>query len=134
VSNASAPSPVISSLQGRLIVSCQAPSGSPMRKVDTIVALARCAEIGGAAAVRVDGATNIRAVREAVSLPIIGINKVRVGGVNLITPSLELLATLGAAGASIVAVELTRRAHASEALYRDVLAEVNAVAQVTTRR
>jgi N-acylglucosamine-6-phosphate 2-epimerase len=95
-----------------------------MRRVGTIVALARCAELGGAGAVRVDGATNIGAVREAISLPIIGINKVRVGPVTLITPSLEVLATLRAAGASIAAIELTRRAHASKALYREVLAEV----------
>ncbi|MFC9950547.1 N-acetylmannosamine-6-phosphate 2-epimerase, partial [Streptomyces prasinus] len=44
--------PLADALKGRLIVSCQAPPGDPMRQTDTLVRMARAAEAGGAAAVR----------------------------------------------------------------------------------
>jgi N-acylglucosamine-6-phosphate 2-epimerase len=41
-------------LEGRLVVSCQAPPGDPMRHTGTLVRMALAAEAGGAAAVRVN--------------------------------------------------------------------------------
>jgi N-acylglucosamine-6-phosphate 2-epimerase len=121
------PSPdahVLDMLKGGLIVSCQARANSPMRALRTIVALAECAELGGAAGVRVDGARNIEAVAKAISLPIVGIHKVVVNGITLITPTLDDLPTLVDAGASVVAIELTRRAHPDEKDYVQVLTQV----------
>jgi N-acylglucosamine-6-phosphate 2-epimerase len=72
-----------------------------------IAALARCAERGGAAAVRADGPEDIRSIREAVSLPIVGIHKVPHGGRFFITPTLEHARIIVDAGADVVALEAT---------------------------
>ena len=44
--------PILARLRGRLIVSCQALPGSPLRDSTIIAALAQCAERGGAGGVR----------------------------------------------------------------------------------
>ncbi len=68
---------LVQSLNGRLIVSCQAFPGSPFFGAEYVAAFAKCAERGGAGGVRACWAENIRAVKAAVKLPVIGINKVR---------------------------------------------------------
>lgn len=73
---------------------------------------------------RVDGAPNTTVVRAAVSLPIIAINKVVVKGVPLITPDLEIIPTLIEAGASVIAIELSRRAYPDDAEYKEALTRV----------
>lgn len=99
---------VLGRLRGGLVVSCQADQGHPLAAPGSIAALARCAEAGGAAAVRIEGTANVRAVAGAVSLPIIGIAKVRQGaGRPFITPTYEHCEALVAAGAHLVAVEAT---------------------------
>ncbi len=92
----------------RLVVSCQAAPGHPLRQSPVIAALARCAELGGAAGVRVDGAADVAAVRAATSVPIIGIAKdFGPGRRPYITTSFDACAELARAGADIVAVEAT---------------------------
>jgi len=99
---------VLNRLHGGLVVSCQADPGHPLAAPDRIAALARCAEAGGAVAVRIEGTANVRAVAAATSLPIIGIAKVRQGtGRPFITPTYEHCEALVAAGAHLVAVEAT---------------------------
>jgi N-acylglucosamine-6-phosphate 2-epimerase len=95
-----------------------------MRSTSTIVALAQSAELGGAVGVRIDGASDIAAVSRQVSVPIIGIHKVDVDDVTLITPHLKVLPTLVDAGASVVAIELTRRAYPDQRVYAEVLSQV----------
>ena len=51
--------PLISSLQGKLIVSCQAYVGEPMRHPETMAQVALSAERGGAAAIRCQGLADI---------------------------------------------------------------------------
>jgi N-acylglucosamine-6-phosphate 2-epimerase len=94
-------------LRGTLIVSCQAHGNHPLRDASMMSALARCAERGGAAAIRADGPEDIRSIREAVSLPIVGIYKVPRGGRFFITPTMEHAHEVVAAGADVVAVEAT---------------------------
>jgi N-acylglucosamine-6-phosphate 2-epimerase len=103
-------SSAIRKLQGGLIVSCQAPPGSPLGHPAFIRALALAAEREGAVGVRVDGAPNIRAVRKAGQLPIIGIEKLRSPGSPVyITPTLESFERVCRAGAAIVALDCTQR-------------------------
>ena len=47
--------PLIESLKGKLIVSCQAYVGEPMRHPETMAQVALSAERGGAAAIRCQG-------------------------------------------------------------------------------
>jgi hypothetical protein len=61
--------------QGGLVVSCQPVPDSPLDKPDIVAAMALAAQQAGAVAVRIEGINNLRAVRQAVTLPIIGIIK-----------------------------------------------------------
>jgi N-acylglucosamine-6-phosphate 2-epimerase len=94
-------------LRGTLIVSCQAHGDHPLRDTSMISALAQCAERGGAAAIRADGPEDVRSIREAVSLPIVGIYKVPRGGRFFITPTLEHARVVVDAGADVVALDAT---------------------------
>jgi len=100
-------------LRGRLIVSCQAASGSPLRDPAIIAALARCAELGGAGGVRIDGPVDIAAVRKVVRVPIIGIHKISGSSPLYITPTFETARAIVRAGADIVAVQATAERDAS---------------------
>ena len=62
-------------LRGKLIVSCQAFDGSPFRNPESIARFAQAAVQGGAAGIRANGPEDIRAIRQAVGVPIIGIWK-----------------------------------------------------------
>lgn len=103
-------SPAVMALQGRLIVSCQATAGDPTYGPHFMAAFARAAQIGGAAGIRASGPDDIRAIKAATGLPVIGIQKLPgADGRTLITPSLEAAAPLVAAGADIVALDATDR-------------------------
>jgi putative N-acetylmannosamine-6-phosphate epimerase len=98
-------------LRRGLIVSCQAEGDSPFNAPVFIAAFARAAEMGGAVAVRVCGVDNVREVRRHVSLPIVGITKSHYpDGSVLVTPGLDDVRALAAAGADIVAMDATPRA------------------------
>ena len=99
---------VLHSLKGGLVVSCQAYPGEPMLDPRTMTQIAQAAETGGAAAVRGKGIDDLRGMREAVSIPIVGIVKVGDEGV-YITPTLADCLAGAAIGVEIVAMDGTRR-------------------------
>jgi N-acetylmannosamine-6-phosphate 2-epimerase / N-acetylmannosamine kinase len=97
-------------LRGNLIVSCQAADGSAFRHPDSIAHFAEAAVAGGAAGIRANGPEDIRAIRQVVGVPIIGIWKApQDDGEILITPSFETAQELVEAGADLVAIDCTRR-------------------------
>lgn len=101
---------IVEKLRGGLIVSCQARPGSPFRDSAIMAAMARAAEIGGAVGVRVDGPEDIAAIRAAVRLPIIGIYKQQIPGVDVyITPTLDAARRVVSVGADLLAVDATAR-------------------------
>lgn len=102
------PSDIVGGLRGRLVVSCQAYPGEPMRSPETMAAVAAAAVQGGAAAVRVQGLEDVRATVEAVDVPVLGLWKDGDAGV-YITPTLRHAAAVAEAGAHVVAVDATRR-------------------------
>ena len=98
---------VLEALRGGLVVSVQASPGTPLEAPEHIAAMARAASLGGAAGIR---AVEVAAVKEAVTLPVVGLRKRRVGGSEVnITPTLEDARAVAAAGADIVAVDATLR-------------------------
>jgi N-acylglucosamine-6-phosphate 2-epimerase len=102
---------IIAALAGRLIVSCQAGAGHPLRDTATIVRLARAAETGGAAAIRcggVGGVEDVAAVVRAVDLPVVGLTKDGQHGV-YITPTVAAARAVIRAGADIIATDATAR-------------------------
>lgn len=99
---------MLHTLRDRLIVSCQAYPGEPLRDPETMARIAQSAVIGGAAAIRSQGLGDIRAIARNVSVPQIGLWKVGSEGV-FITPTLEHALAVADAGAPIVALDGTRR-------------------------
>jgi putative N-acetylmannosamine-6-phosphate epimerase len=103
----------------RLIVSCQARDGEPFRDSASMAKFALSAVTGGAAAIRARGADDIRAIRRAVDVPILGISKVvQDDGRILITATFEDARELVEAGAGMIALDVTCRGQRYGALER----------------
>lgn len=124
----------VAALEGKLIVSCQAPAGHPLRDSTTIALLAQCALDGGAGGLRINGTDDLAAVRPLTTLPIIGLSKVRGIRRDVITPRPRLAAALAGAGADIVAIDTTHETvndigaavrETAEASGRPVMADVS---------
>lgn len=103
---------LLSQIKGGLIVSCQALADEPLHGAHIMAAMARAALIGGAVGIRANGPEDVRAIRQAVSLPIIGLWKDDLPGYSVrITPTVEHARQLAAAGADIIAIDATDRPH-----------------------
>ena len=99
-------------LRGGLIVSCQAEAHEPLYGANIMAAMARAAVEGGAVGIRANGPEDIQAIRQVVSLPIIGILKVDLPGYEVrITPRLADALQIARAGADIIALDATHRPH-----------------------
>jgi N-acylglucosamine-6-phosphate 2-epimerase len=125
---------LIERLRGGLIVSCQAPSGSPLRDSFVMAKVAEAALLGGAVGLRVNGAQDIAAIRTLSDAPIIGLHKIMGEHRNIITPTLEAARGLVDAGADIVAMDSTVEvlgesfaglAFACEQLTQPIMADVS---------
>jgi N-acylglucosamine-6-phosphate 2-epimerase len=100
----------LEAMRGGLVVSVQAPPGSPLATPETISAIARAAELGGAVGIRAEGSADIRAIKKAVSVPVIGLIKRDVAGSPVrITPDVDDARAVAGAGADVVAVDATLR-------------------------
>jgi N-acylglucosamine-6-phosphate 2-epimerase len=100
-------------MRGGLVVSVQAPPGSPLRDPAHMAAMARAAQAGGANAVRAEGARDIAAIRGAIDLPLIGLRKRKSRDTAVvITPSLDDAREVAAAGAHMLALDATGRLRA----------------------
>lgn len=94
-----------------LIVSVQAPEGSPMRHPDVIAAMAEASLRNGAAGVRLESPEHIGAVRRRCpDALIVGLWKRTYPGSSVyITPSWEEIRAVWGAGADVVAIDATER-------------------------
>lgn len=101
--------PLVLSLSGGLVVSCQAPEGSPLRDPKILARIAAAAEDAGAVAIRAEGLRNIEAIKQEVTLPVIGLIKRATSSPIYITPTIQDVLDLAAAGADIIAVDATER-------------------------
>ncbi|MEU1892160.1 N-acetylmannosamine-6-phosphate 2-epimerase [Streptomyces pristinaespiralis] len=111
-------------LNGRLIVSCQAPPGDPMRHTSTLVRLARAAEAGGAAAIRANEPEVVAAIGAEVGLPVIGLWKDGDTGV-YITPTVRHALAVAEAGAAVVAADATDRPRPDGSSFAELVAAVH---------
>lgn len=66
---------ILESLHLGLIVSCQALPDEPLHGPEIMARMAVAAAEGGAIAIRANGAADVRAIKQAVALPVIGIVK-----------------------------------------------------------
>jgi N-acylglucosamine-6-phosphate 2-epimerase len=103
---------VVAGLRGGLIVSAQVRDpASPLNDPETIARLAMAAVDAGAVAIRaggIGGVPHLRAVRSAISVPLIGLRKVGRSGV-YITPTVADAIAVADSGAEIIAVDGTGR-------------------------
>jgi N-acylglucosamine-6-phosphate 2-epimerase len=94
-----------------IIVSCQAAPGDPLDESVLMTAMAKAAAAGGAIGIRANGPDDIRAIRAAVRLPIIGLYKDDLRGFAVrITPTREHARAVASAGADVIALDATDRA------------------------
>jgi N-acylglucosamine-6-phosphate 2-epimerase len=97
-------------MRGGLVVSVQAAPGSPLAAPEHLAAIARAVEAGGAVGIRTEGLEAIRAIRDAVGVPVIGLVKRRTAGTDVyITPDIADVVAVAEAGADLVAVDATER-------------------------
>ena len=98
-------------LKGGLIVSVQAPEGSPMRHPDVIAAMAEASLNNGAIGVRLESPEHIGAVRRRCpEAMIIGLWKRTFPDSSVyITPGWEEIRAVWAAGADVIALDATAR-------------------------
>lgn len=138
----SRPLPQRAALGGRLIVSVQAPEGSPMRDPAVIAAMAEASLRHGAAGVRLESPEHIGAVRRRCpDALIVGLWKRTFPDSSVyITPGWEEIRAVWAAGADVVAIDATDRprpdgqglealiARARQELGAPLMADVDSVA------
>ena len=100
----------IQAIQKGLVVSCQAPKASPLHHPDMIAAIAHAAVLQGAVGVRIDTPEHVKAVRQLVDVPIIGLWKQEFPNSEVyITPNAEHAQAIAQAGADIIAIDATAR-------------------------
>lgn len=97
-------------LKQGLIVSCQAPVGSPMHQPSVIAAMAQASVNQGAVGVRIESPDHVKAVRQQVAQPMIGLWKQQIPGFDVyITPQFHHAQAIAQAGADIIAIDATLR-------------------------
>lgn len=93
-----------------LIVSCQARKGEPLFSSDIMARMAECAQIGGAIGIRANTPPDIKAIKERVPLPVIGIYKIMSKETEVyITPTFSSAQAIAEAGADAIALDATNR-------------------------
>lgn len=103
---------LIEHISGGLVVSCQALPDEPLYGADFMARMAVAAVQGGAVAIRANTPVDIRAIRHAVDVPIIGLYKVDIPDYPVyITPTLEHARQVADAGADVIAIDATARPH-----------------------
>ncbi|MCB0114450.1 MAG: N-acetylmannosamine-6-phosphate 2-epimerase [Caldilineaceae bacterium] len=113
-------------VRGRLIVSCQALPHEPLHGAWIMARMAVAAKEGGGVAIRANGPEDIRAIRAAVDLPIVGLFKDNIPGYDVyITPSMEHVRAVVAAGTDIVAIDATARSRPQPGTLADYIAAIH---------
>lgn len=98
-------------MTGGLVVSCQPVQGGPLDHDECVVRLALAAVDGGAAGIRLEGASRVALGKARLTVPVIGIVKRDLAGFAVrITPHDRDVDALVEAGADIVAFDATTRA------------------------
>ncbi|MBD2384361.1 N-acetylmannosamine-6-phosphate 2-epimerase [Cylindrospermum sp. FACHB-282] len=117
---------LIQNLNQGLIVSCQAPVDSPMYEPIVIAAMAKASVNNGAVGVRIDTPNHIKAVRQKVQVPIIGLWKQVIAGSDVyITPQFHHAVAVSVAGADIIAIDATTRNRPGEEKLVDIIAQIH---------
>jgi len=112
-----------SQLQGGLIVSVQAPEGSPMRQNEVIAAMAEASLNNGAVGVRLESPEHIGAVRRRCpEALIVGLwKRTYPDSPVYITPGWQEIQAVWAAGADVIALDATERLRPDGAVLEELV-------------
>ena len=122
---------VLDRLRNGLIVSCQAAPGSPLANRGLMSYMAEAAEAGGAVAIRAEGLRDISEIKKVVSIPIVGLIKLKSEQTPVvITPLLEHVYQLLEAGVDLITVDATLRKRVDGTLGNDFVAQAKAIGAV----
>lgn len=101
---------ILKKIKGGLIVSCQALSTEPLYDPYIMSKMAYAAMLGGAVGIRANTIVDIKAIKKAVDLPVIGIIKEEYGDSDVyISPTMKEVDALVEAGCEIIATDATNR-------------------------
>lgn len=101
---------ILKSIEHELIVSCQALPEEPLHSSYIMARMAYAAMLGGAKGIRANSIEDIREIKKAVSLPIIGIIKQVYSASDVfITPTQKEIDLLYEEGVEIIAIDATDR-------------------------
>lgn len=118
--------PRLAALAGGLVVSCQAPVGSPLRTPETMLAMARAAAIGGAVGIRANGPDHVGPMVAALDLPVLGLHKVDYDDSPVyITPTMAEVDALLGTGCEMIALDATDRARPGGAALGDLVRRIH---------
>lgn len=113
-------------LQSSLVISCQAPSNSPLHNPDIIANIALACVNQGAKGLRIDSPNHIKAVRKLLpDIPIIGLWKqMGLDSDVYITPRLEDAIAVAEAGADIIAIDATQRKRPNGETLEEIISHI----------
>lgn len=99
---------MLNQIKGKLIVSCQALEDEPLHSDFIIGKMALAAARGGASAIRANSVVDIKAIKQEVTLPVIGILKRDYPGYDVyITATMQEVDELMAAAPEMIALDAT---------------------------
>ena len=99
---------LLDSLKDGLIVSCQVQKDDPIYTDDIVVKMAEAAKWAGAVAIRANSPEQIKAIKDKVDLPMIGLWKIWHDDTDVfITPTMDAARAVWEAGAEIIALDCT---------------------------
>lgn len=102
----------LAQVENQLIASCQALPDEPLYGSDIMVRMARAAKQGGARAIRANSPQDVKAIKDDIGLPVIGIYKDFIEGFEVyITPTMSHVRAIAETGAEIVAIDATGQEH-----------------------
>lgn len=112
---------IVKKLEKKIIISCQASEGEPFHDLNCLMAMVKSVLNGGASALRMAGARDIKEAKKLCNVPILGITKPKPLPQNwkeivYITPTFEDAKQIKEAGADIIAVDGTSRKRPKENL------------------
>ena len=111
---------LLESFKNGLIVSCQVQKDDPIYTEDIVVKMAEAAKWAGAVGIRANSPEQIKAIKEKVDLPMIGLWKIWHEDTDVfITPTLE--AAKAEAGAEIIALDCTKQITHEKTIAWDLL-------------
>lgn len=98
----------LSTVQGKLIISCQALKGEPLHSSFIMARMALAAKEAGGVAIRANSVVDIQAIQDEVHLPMIGLDKVDYPDSPVyITPTLKEMRAVASTGTEVVACDVT---------------------------